>query len=668
MNINDLDDYEVESTPTETVESPLNIADLQEDYEVETQPEDRTMSPVTAQATGVGVGVGVDVARRGLEAGGQKLLEGMGKLKPDQIKTLTADPEAYKKARNFEKLLEDFTSLGQKTRELGFSSAKEAKESLKALPNIPTKGVVGAMSSIQSAPFVDIPESELPKPLPRTSNITQLEKLGARKVQLQDEIRRRIESGVESVDFNKELDILNSQLKQTEDGIQKATTGALDDLRNPVKPTLSDYENVTGIPEQILEANPNLKNKRIQKEMGAALKSEVDFLKSGTVSPYDLGQKYIQNLQDKASYGGIPDETTKFRQEMARNVQEHLKEFEGTEEYSRKQGLSKKAIESEEKLAQFGLGLDAEDRVIMKSPNKIKEIYKKGNASEISRLEKIIEEAQNIGFNPMSNIDTEQMKQIDRFQSEFPLAAIKNTVEATPENWMGRVVKGTVGGMVAGPGGAAVAATALPTMTKIQETAALAKGSDLFKGASKVAKFAGPLAGLATAALSYKDARRQGLDPLESSAVTVGEVVNPIPLTDVTGAYIAGKQEFKKNPWDEALAPAAKAASTAFVKPMVTAYEEGKKGTQAVSKANINDYKQQFRTPDYKFQSTDSGNMQNLSDRLAEFRDNKAAQGWSQELTEASQQSDSQKEATLHRLNQLKEFRALVRKTKGIKE
>ena len=60
--------------------------------------------------------------------------------------------------------------------------------------------------------------------------------------------------------------------------------------------------------------------------------------------------------------------------------------------------------------------------------------------------------------------------------------------------------------------------------------------------------------------------------------------------------------------------------------------------------------------------------MQNLSDRLAEFRDNKAAQGWSQELTEASQQSDSQKEATLYRLNQLKEFRALVRKTKGIKE
>jgi hypothetical protein len=59
--------------------------------------------------------------------------------------------------------------------------------------------------------------------------------------------------------------------------------------------------------------------------------------------------------------------------------------------------------------------------------------------------------------------------------------------------------------------------------------------------------------------------------------------------------------------------------------------------------------------------------MQNLSDRLAEFRGNRAAQDWSGEIAEAANQSEEQKNATLYKLNQLKEFRELVRRTKGIK-
>jgi hypothetical protein len=141
-----------------------------------------------------------------------------------------------------------------------------------------------------------------------------------------------------------------------------------------------------------------------------------------------------------------------------------------------------------------------------------------------------------------------------------------------------------------------------------------------------------PLGAGVGATMGMLEAKKEGFNPWEAAAYSAFEAVNPIPVSGIEMA------------------------------------KQYQKGTQAVSKANISDYKQQFRTPDYTFKSTDTGNMQNLSDRLAEFRDNKAAQGWSQELTEASQQSDSQKEATLYRLNQLKEFRALVRKTKGIKE
>lgn len=142
-----------------------------------------------------------------------------------------------------------------------------------------------------------------------------------------------------------------------------------------------------------------------------------------------------------------------------------------------------------------------------------------------------------------------------------------------------------------------------------------------------------PIAGAALGgAMGYQEATEAGFDPWEKAAYTAFEAVNPIPVSGIEMA------------------------------------KQYQKGTQAVSKANITDYKQQFRTPDYKFQSTDSGNMQNLADRLAEFQGNKAAQGWSQEIAEASQQSEAQKDATLSRLNQLKEFRALVRKTKGIKE
>jgi hypothetical protein len=142
-----------------------------------------------------------------------------------------------------------------------------------------------------------------------------------------------------------------------------------------------------------------------------------------------------------------------------------------------------------------------------------------------------------------------------------------------------------------------------------------------------------PVAGAALGgAMGYQEATEAGFDPWEKAAYTAFEAVNPVPVSGIQMA------------------------------------KQYKEKSQSISKADINDYKPAFRTGDYKFQSTDSGNMQNLAEKLAQYQGNKAAQGWSQELAEASQQSEAQKDATLSRLNQLKEFRALVRQTKGLKE
>jgi uncharacterized protein YdcH (DUF465 family) len=643
--------------------------------ELSASPESRIMSPVEAQAAGVGAGLGVEAARRGVSYAGGKTLEHLGKLSPSQIKAISDTPLDYVKARDFigtaeggEGLLDEFRKLSQQTREAGFNYAKQANEATRGLPDIETKKLLKAVSNIQQAPMVDVPEAELPQPRVRAENTARLETLGKQKTQLNSEINKRLESGLESTALNQELDALQKQAIQLDDEIAKTTKASLKDYKTPIQPTMAEFSKSSGIPEEILKQNPTLMTKRVQPDVSALFQDEAKFLKSGTIPAYDVAKKYVPHLQAQSSYTFTPTPTDKIKQEIARNVSQELKSMPGGEEYGRLKGLSEQAIDLEEGLAEFGLNLDSTGKVQIQSPNKIKSIYKQGNQAEISRLENLIEKAQNLGYNPESGIDAAKMSQINRFQKELPLASIKETVKNAPENWFARAAKGGAGATVGGLPGAIATNAILPTGTKMQEMGALFKGSQTGKALGKVAKFAGPLAGLAVTGLSYKDARSKGLDVSESIGTTVGEVLNPIPLTDVTGAYIAGKKEFQKNPWDEALIPTAKAASTAFVKPIAEAYEEGKKGTQAVSKANISDYKQQFRTPDYTFKSTDTGNMQNLSDRLAEFRDNKAAQGWSQELTEASEQSDSQKEATLYRLNQLKEFRALVRKTKGIKE
>jgi hypothetical protein len=132
--------------------------------------------------------------------------------------------------------------------------------------------------------------------------------------------------------------------------------------------------------------------------------------------------------------------------------------------------------------------------------------------------------------------------------------------------------------------------------------------------------------------MGYQEATEAGFDPWEKAAYTAFEAVNPVPVSGIEMA------------------------------------KQYQKSSQTTSKANINDYSAQFRTPDYRFKSTDSANMQNLADRLAEFQGNKAAQMWAKELSDVSTQSEAQKDATLARLNQLKEFRELVRRTKGIKE
>jgi hypothetical protein len=131
-----------------------------------------------------------------------------------------------------------------------------------------------------------------------------------------------------------------------------------------------------------------------------------------------------------------------------------------------------------------------------------------------------------------------------------------------------------VGGALGGVPGA-VAGTVAPSGTKLQELASLAKGSKAYKGLAKASKLAGPLAGLAVAGLSYNDARDRGLDVPESVGVTAGEVLNPIPFTDVTGAYMAGKKEYQNS---GEILPTAAAAGGAFSKPLVEQAEKSAKG------------------------------------------------------------------------------------------
>ena len=564
---------------------------------------------IQAKTAAIPVAVGVEGMRQGVSNLGQAAVSRIGKLSPEEMATVTSRSKEYGKARSFQDLLDEYKNLGDVTREKGFSFAEQAKESLKGMGPVKGSDLIQSISRVQSAPLVDLHPSELPQPTTSKKAMEELSNISKVKQDLEGQLKTMMESGIESPGMNQQINDIKSQLDQVNARVGKLSTQAASDLMNPIQPTMGEISSVTGFPEEILSANPSLQTKRIGSQYGDVLSKEVDFLKGGDIPAYDVGKKYIQQLQDAAKYNMIvPDETAKFKQEIAGNVSEHLKSLPGSEEYTKMQGFSKDAIETEKGLKEFGIGLDSEGNYKVTNPNKIQKIYHNGNQSEISRLEKLINKAQTLGLNPASSIDAAKISQIDRFQSELPLASIKKRVMDAGDSKLASATRSIVGGALGGVPGV-IAGTIAPSGTKLQELVALAKGSGAYKVASKASKALGPLAGLAVAGMTYNEATDRGLNVPEAIGATVGEIANPIPFTDVTGGYIAGKKEYQKS--GEVL-PSIGAAGEAYAKPLVSQAEKSAAGRAKNIAQNYNVEPSKIVNPQEK--------IANLEDLYAKFK------------------------------------------------
>jgi hypothetical protein len=623
-----------------------------------------------AKTAATTAGLGAEALRRGVSGAAEYGLEKLGKLTPEQMQRITVDPESYKKARSFEELMGEFQDLGQQTRQAGFEARRRGVESLKGLPAISGTDIIPELGNISKGPTMQLSPEELPKMKVRPSkSASELESLLKQKRSLETELQKIQESGIESFEIDKQANELSKKLENVNSKISTSIPSAIQAPFEQTPPTLKDFEKATNIPAELLQARPELADKKIQKELASALKKEIDFLKTGTIEPQNLAS-YIKNLQEKTSYLAAPSEADKFKQEIARNVSDYLKNLEGAEGYAKGQELSKKAIELEKGFKEFGLGLDSEGNIKVSNPTKVENLYKKGNQKEIDRLNKYIEQAQQLQVDLNVPMQSELIPpSIDKFQTELPLASIRKTVSeakdlplvSTAKRAVGSLVGGTVGGIpgaIAGYTGAGL----LPTGTKIQEAAAIAKGSDAFKTAAKASKLLGPAAAVLAAGAAFQGAEAAGLEGAEKLGVTAGEVINPIPFTDVTGAYIAGKKEIGKG-----IVPAAKAAGEAFVKPAKEFIEQPtnidfssealrrmERG-EVVPKSAV--YKGNLKTSNPEDIITVTQALQNSQD--------KTSQEYARVLSKLSTASDREKESILFGLNQQPAFRELVRKVKG---
>lgn len=660
----DPDQYLAESPSLESSVSKLNPA------------EQALADQMKGKAAAVTGGLATELTRRGVVGAGQYGLEKIGKLTPQEMEMISQAPEDYRKARSFSDLLDQFQELGQQTREAGFEARRRGVESLKGLEPIRGQDIIPQLGDITKGPVMELAPEELPqvKKVP-SRKVSDLENLLKQKQSLENKLNKIQETGIESFERNKEINAISEQLDNVN---SKISQGIPDAIRSPVEtipPTLKDFEKATNIPGELLQARPELANKKIQKELATALKKEIDFLKTGSIQPDKLAD-YVRSLQEKTSYLVAPSEAEKFKQEIARNVSNYLKGLKGAEGYAKGQAQSQKAIQLEKGMREFGLGLDSENNIKITNPKKIENIYKTGNQKEIARLNRYINQAQelqlelNVPF--QSNVNPAQ---IDRFQTELPFSSIKKTVEeardlplvTTAKRALGASIGGALGGIpgsIAGYSGAG----ALPTGTKVQEAVSLAKGSKAFKAAGKAAKFLGPVAALASAGMAYKGAEEAGLQGLERYGVTAGEVLNPIPLTDVTGAYVAGKRELEKG-----VVPAVKAAGEAYVKPLVEAYQEPTKidfsseALRRMERGETIPKEKQVLVYKGTLKADNPAEISSITQAMQSSQD-KASQEYSRVLNQIVDAPTSQKEAVLFGLNQQPAFRELVRKIKGEEE
>lgn len=658
----------------ESTEQLPRFEDTQDIVEMDQSPEAQLDLSTKAKLAGIATAGAVESGKRAVSGLTESLISRAGVLTPEQRASITADPEAYRNARPFEELQESFKQLGQETRDVGFEARKQGVASLEGLAPVRGTDIIPELGNIEKAPMMQLSPAELPKPRPNLAKMAQLENLLNQKRELESTISSMTESGIESFERDNLLRDASNKLKKVNSQISKAVPEITRETVAPsIRPTVGDFSRATNIPQDLLQARPDLADKKIQKELGKTLQKEIDFLKTGEIAPRDLAD-YVRQLQEQTSYVVAPTEADKFKQEIARNVSEYLKELPGAEGYKKGQEISKKAIELEKGFKEFGLGLDAENNVKITNPKKLENLYKKGSASDISRFERYVKAAQELGINTQNTMGLD-LSSIDRFQNELPLATIKKTAEeakdlpgfATAKRFVGSTVGGALGGI---PGAIAgyTGASALPTGTKLQELAALAAGSKTAKAAAKGAKFLGPVAGLATAGLTYAQGMEEGLSTPEATGVAAAETINPIPLTDTLGAYKAAKETFQRESGLAAPVKAAGAGAEAFFKPMTEAQAQIEKKAgmtgQELFRAERSAVSPAKTLSASKFETTDGPEMTKFADYLEQSPD-RTAQEYGRVIRQVISSPEREKSATLFSLNQNPAFRQLAKKYKG---
>lgn len=620
----------------------------------------------TAALTG---GLATEALRRGTSGAGEFVLERAGVLTPQQMKTISEAPEEYRKARSFSELLDQFQELGQQTREAGFEARRRGVESLKGLAPIRGQEIIPELGDITKGPVMELSPEELPQTRKVPSKkAVDLQKLLDEKKALESKLETFKETGIESVERSREINTLSEKLNRVNTELTKNIPEVSILPTETIQPTLKDFEKATNIPGELLQSRPELANKKIQKELASTLKKEIDFLKTGSITPEKLAD-YVRSLQEKTNYIAAPSEADKFKQEIARNVSNYLKGLEGAEGYAKGQAQSQKAIQLEKGMREFGLGLDNEGNIKITNQKKIENIYKSGNQKEIDRLNRYINQAQDLQLELNVPLQSTMIPtEVNKFQKEFPLSQLKKTVEEAKDLPLVTTAKRTIGTAIGGflggiPGAFAglTGAVALPTGTKLQETAALAKGSGAFKTAAKASKALGPLGALVAGGMAFKGAGEAGLGGIEKLGVTAGEVINPIPFTDVTGAYVAGKKEL-----DKGVVPAAKAAGEAFIKPAKEIIEEPTEidfSSEALRKLERGQGGSQYNVYKKSLKADNPAEIASVAQALQSGQD-KASQEYGRVLSQIVDAPASQKESILFGLNQQPAFRELVRKLK----
>jgi hypothetical protein len=681
MNIKDLEDFEIEDAPTES--KPLNLADLGQDFEELDESEDTIVTPEmedvpapkAAAAAGALAGASTDKTARAL---GDTLYKRIGVLSPEQLATIEANPNAYKKmtAESWMDNVNALTKDADAALQNSFDFRNKGVESLNIAP-IKSEQILQSVADINSPAKKNLPPSMLPKPQANQKDISQLENLLKQKKELEAGLASRIDSGIESNAISSEIKGLQDNLNAIDSDISKVQGKISTDMTKP--PGLSEYSKVTGVPEEVLELRPDLMTKNVDPMYTSAYKDLISSLPPGVEVDKDNIAKLIREVQDKANYGNnlsvAPLE--KFYREAASNISQQVKDLPGAEGYKKGQELSSKAIRTTERLGDFGIQIKPDitgkkSEAVLSSDSQLKSLFTKGNEKKLERFNKAADELERLKKLAVDmNLSEEELLKIaSPLKKDLPLSYIKNVVETAKDSTTGRIIKGGIGAgvgtMVAGPGGgvlgAGLANAVAPTGTKLQEYMALMKSSQAAKNLSKGVKVGLPLAGgLLAGGLAATDDRIDEFSPWEKAGAIGGEVLNPIPFTDVIG----GMQEAKKV---EGVIPSTQAFLKGYAAPLATSetIQENKRIREMETGRSLSPSKKPEEVlQSGKLETTDGPELTAISRQLEAMTDNKAAQEYARVLNSIISSPSKNKEAQISVLNQQPAFRELMRKTKG---